>query len=121
MMKFDPITQKIEFNSEKNSSTGITGSGLTAVDMSQWDIADGDIHVETGLQGGNYYYCDYPVTILTFEGIEKTLSEIIIQFTCAGSITFPDTLKWIGSPSFEAGKTYVISIINNIAVAGEIV
>ena len=34
-------------------------------------------------------------------------------------LSFPDSLGWIGEPSFEAGKSYIISIRNNVAVAAE--
>ena len=34
-------------------------------------------------------------------------------------LAFPTSLGWIGEPSFEAGKSYIISIRNNVAVAAE--
>ena len=35
------------------------------------------------------------------------------------SLSFPDSLGWIGEPSFEQGKNYIINIRNNVAVAAE--
>ncbi len=95
---------------------------MTAVDMSQWDLSPdetGDIDGVV-LESGKYYYLDYPIQMtLGVTSVEKSFSEIIVEFEyTSGTVSFPDTLKWIGNPSFEAGKTYIISIINNIAVAG---
>ena len=93
---------------------------MTAVDLSQWSGNELDIIENVPLEGGNYYYYDN-VMGLSIASVEETLEEIILHISFyGGSIIFPDTLQWIGTPSFEAGKTYVISIVNNIAVAGEI-
>ena len=53
-----------------------------------------------------------------------TVDEFMIQFTASGSgctLSLPDTVSWLGGavPTITAGKTYQISIINNLAVIGE--
>ena len=99
---------------------GSSGGGMTAVDMSQWEIEWGLVE-NVPLEGGKYYYYEEINMGLSIASVEQTLEEIIVQFYFnGGSVEFPDTLQWIGTPSFESGKTYVISIINNIAVAGVI-
>lgn len=48
------------------------------------------------------------------------LNEYFIEFTCDASmtLTISPTVKWANStvPTFESGKTYQISIVNNLAV-----
>ena len=53
-----------------------------------------------------------------------TVDEFMIQFTASGSgctLSLPDTVSWLGGavPTITAGKTYQLSIINNLAVIGE--
>ena len=36
-----------------------------------------------------------------------------------GSISFPATLLWVGEPQFEGGKSYIVSVCNNVAVAAD--
>ena len=47
------------------------------------------------------------------------MNEYFIEFTCAANgttVSFPSTVKWINdtTPTFEAGCTYQVSIINNL-------
>ena len=47
------------------------------------------------------------------------MNEYFIEFTCAAAgttVSFPSTVKWINdtTPTFEAGCTYQVSIINNL-------
>ena len=49
------------------------------------------------------------------------LNEYMLQFTSgtmATVLTLPETVKWISDSTIEAGKTYQVSIINNLAVLG---
>lgn len=45
------------------------------------------------------------------------MNEYFIEFPCGGSVTLP-TLTWVNgtAPTFESGKTYQISIVNNLAL-----
>lgn len=72
----------------------------------------------------NIYY-----KLTTFTNLNVTLeapdnSEIVneyfLEFQHVGTnITFPNTLKWMNGevPTFENGKTYQVSIINNLAIS----
>lgn len=56
-------------------------------------------------------------------GAETTgvLNEYMFQFTSGATatvLTLPETVKYIGDSTIEAGKTYQVSIINNLAVLG---
>lgn len=60
---------------------------------------------------------------LTFqEGTNPDIvDEYVFQFTSGATptvLTLPDTVKWIGDSTIEASKTYVITVVNNLAVLG---
>ena len=112
---------------EINALENTKENKMTPVDMLDYDPNGmGQQVVDIHLEGNKYYFQneeagDSIVEGLSVASVEQTLSEIIIRFRyISGGVSFPDTLQWIGTPSFESGKTYVISIVNNIAVAGEI-
>ena len=54
------------------------------------------------------------------DGDESGVNEYIFQFTYGGGpipYSFPDTIQWVnGEPVLEDGKTYQISIVNNIGL-----
>lgn len=54
------------------------------------------------------------------DGDESVVNEYIFQFTYEGGpipYSFPDTIQWVnGEPVLEDGKTYQISIVNNIGL-----
>ena len=69
--------------------------------------------------------CTTPLTSLTISGTPtKTTMETEIQFTTGETFAFTATGlegKWVGgTPTFEANKSYVITIKNSIAAWGEI-
>ena len=69
--------------------------------------------------------CNKPLTSLTILGTPtKATMETEIQFTTGETFAFTATElegKWVGgTPTFEANKSYVISIKNGIAAWGEI-
>lgn len=69
--------------------------------------------------------CTTPLTSLTISGTPtKATMETEIQFTTGETFAFTATGldgKWVGgTPTFEANKSYVISIKNGIAAWGEI-
>lgn len=52
---------------------------------------------------------------------DGVVNEYMAQFvsgTTATVLTLPETVKWIGESTVEAGKTYQLSIIDNLAVLG---
>ena len=56
---------------------------------------------------------------------QDVLAEYCFQFTSpagtATTLTLPNTVKWVSGviPVVKAGKTYQVSIVNNVAVSGE--
>lgn len=64
------------------------------------------------------------VTITLPSGAESNGREYLCQFTASSSgctLSVPDTVSWLGgdTPTINAGKTYQLSIVNNLAVIGE--
>lgn len=53
-------------------------------------------------------------------GAADALCEYMIQFTCPASaptvLALPSAVKWMEEPEFEAGETYQVSVVNNLAV-----
>lgn len=62
------------------------------------------------------------ITSLSIQAIEKSTVECTIEFTAGEniSVTYPQSLKTIGNPTFITGKRYLIAIYNNIMIAGVI-
>lgn len=60
------------------------------------------------------------LTSLTITANDTSNLETVIYFTAGTGITvnLPNTLETIGTPSFGAGNKYILSIQNNILVAG---
>lgn len=65
------------------------------------------------------------LTITTLEAnlVTSSLHEYMFQFTASSSgctLTLPSSIKWMNgeTPTIEAGKTYQVSIVNNLAVCG---
>ena len=54
------------------------------------------------------------------EGKEGVVNEYMVQFTSGENttLTLPNTIKWMAAPSIEAGVTYQLSIVNNLAIIG---
>lgn len=61
------------------------------------------------------------LTLTTGTPTDGVVNEYMAQFvsgTTATVLTLPETVKWIGDNTVEAGKTYQLSIIDNLAVLG---
>ena len=70
-------------------------------------------------------FCTTPLTSLTITGTPTVATmETEIQFTTGETFAFTATGlegKWVGgTPTFEANKSYVITIKNSIAAWGEV-
>lgn len=75
------------------------------------------------LQPNKYYIFGEmeTLTLTLAAGEENKLSEYMFEFTSGTTpttLTLPESVKWIGSNTIEASKTYQVSIVNNIAVLG---
>ena len=72
----------------------------------------------------NKFYKFEEVTSLTITLAAETsnvYNEYLFQFTSGTTPTvlnLPETVKWIGDNTIEANKTYIVSIVSNLAVLG---
>lgn len=86
------------------------------------NLTSTSITLETATAGTDYHYGT--LTALTINAVETADVETLIYFTADStgiSVSLPATIEYIGSaPVFEAGNKYVISILNNILVSGEV-
>ena len=98
------------------ASGGGGGSSQTTVTNSSSTAA-----VIGSLAANTRYVYTKALTSLKVSAVVDSSMESEIQFTAGSSITveLPASLGVIGEPTFEAGKSYVISVKNNIAVAAE--
>lgn len=74
------------------------------------------------IEGGKDYTFSQALTALTITAITSSFIEANIYFTADTGIavTLPQGTNTIGDFTFTAGKSYVISILNGIAVRGEL-
>lgn len=76
----------------------------------------------------NTFYIFGTVTSLTITSLAvpykytNLYKEYMFQFTSdsttATTLNLPSDVKWINTPTIEVGKTYQVSIVNNLAVIG---
>ena len=76
----------------------------------------------------NTFYIFGTVTSLTITSLAvpykytNLYKEYMFQFTSdsttAATLTLPSDVKWINTLTIEVGKTYQVSIVNNLAVIG---
>ena len=81
--------------------------------------------IELSSNVDKFISCTTPITSLTIVGTPTSATmETEIQFTTGETFAFTATGlegKWVGgTPTFEANKSYVITIKNSIAAWGEI-
>ena len=110
-----------EFTGDRGLMTNTSGDIVEKPSVT--DTTSTTITLANADSGTDYHYGT--LTSLTITANDTSDNEITIYFTADStgiSVSLPDTIKYIGSaPVFEAGKSYVISILNNILVSGEAV
>ena len=105
--------------------------GITSADITAWNgKADKVAIVNHGTSDTtftltpNIFHVWGTVTSLTLTlatASTTTMDEFMFQFTSgttATTLSLPSTVKWVAEPEIEAGMTYQVSIVNNIAVIG---
>ena len=77
--------------------------------------------VTLALGGGTHWTFEQPLEGLTVSGVENSHYESEIVFTggTALNVDIPASVSVVGAPTFEAGKSYVINVRDNILVASE--
>lgn len=106
-----------EFGANRGVMTDPDGDLITKPVVT--DTTSTSITLANAVGGTDYHYGT--LTSLTITANDTSDNEITIYFTAGSTITvsLPLTLQYIGSaPVFEANKSYVISILNNICISG---
>ena len=113
-----------EFNGGKLLATDSNGEIVetsTSPRQTVTDTTSTTITLDNAVAGTDYHYGT--LTSLTVTANDTSDQEINIYFTAGTTIlvSLPAGLQYIGSaPVFEANKTYAVSILNNICVAGQV-
>lgn len=131
--KYQGTVTGVKINgSTKSPSSGVIdlGTVITAhQDISfkqdKYDIVDMNAGVAT-LQPHHYYRWMTIMDSISIELMDEDnnrANEFVFEFTCGDgtSLTMPNSIVWAngGMPPLTAGKTYVVSIVNNLAVFAE--
>jgi len=111
--------------------TASPAHGITASDITNWDgkaskvaIVNHGTSDTTFTLTPNVFHIWGTVASLTLTlatASTTTMDEFMFQFTSgttATTLSLPNAVKWISEPEIEAGMTYQVSIVNNIAVIG---
>ena len=113
-----------EFNGSKILATDSDGEIVETAQVPRQTVTDTTsttITLANAVAGTDYHYGT--LTSLTVTANDTSDQEINIYFTAGTTIlvSLPAGLQYIGSaPVFEANKTYAVSILNNICVAGQV-
>ena len=103
---------------EKQAACNWLGAGQQRTVVE--DSTTPTVTIENALSNTDYQYGT--ITSLTITAVETSYLETNFYFTAGSEIAvdLPDTLKIIGTPSFEANKQYAMSICNNTLIVGTI-
>ena len=110
-----------EFTGNKGLMTNPNGEIVERPEVT--DLTSTTVTLANAVSGTTYKYGT--LTSLTVTANDTSNEEITIYFTASSTsiaVNFPGTIEYIGSaPVFETGKKYVISILNNMLISGEVV
>lgn len=126
--KQNEITSSNKLASDLVDDTGQTNLFVTSTEKTTWSGKQDKIPVETSSLttitiDPNKYYTFGEVASLTITLATPTdntvYNEYMFEFdsgTTPTSLTLPNTVSWVETPTIEASKTYQVSIVNNIAL-----
>ena len=110
-----------EFTGNKGLVTSVDGEIAERGNVT--DLTSTSITLALAKGGVDYHYGT--LSSFTMTANETADVETTIYFTTSNSgitVSLPGSIEFVGNtPVFVAGKKYVISILNNVLVAGEIV
>lgn len=103
------------------NGTSILGSGDVAV-SSAYPLVNHRISDTSFQLTPNVFHVWGEVTALSLSlasGTGGVISEFLFQFSSGSTptvLSLPDYIEWVKAPVIEAGKTYQVSIVNNIGL-----
>lgn len=99
----------------------IMGSGNLNTEYSVITVSSSSIN----MQPNTYYRVITRQSSLTITFQNPTYSNIVneyvIEFICGGTVSVPSTVVWASGkvPTFEVGKTYLLSVVNNLGLVAK--
>lgn len=96
----------------------ITGSGNVNTEYPATTVSGYSV----SMKPNTYYRLTTGKSSLTITFQNPTYSDIVneyvIEFVCGGTVSVPNTIVWAGGkvPTFEVGKTYLLSVVNNLGL-----
>ena len=115
--KADTALQSHQTLKTINGNT-ITGSGNVNTDYPISNVSGPSV----SMKPNTYYRLTTGQSSLTITFQNPTYSDIVneylIEFVCGGTVSVPNTIVWASGkvPTFEVGKTYLLSVINNLGL-----
>jgi hypothetical protein len=103
------------------NGNNITGSGNVNTEYPVITVSNSSVNMEP-----NTYYrltTGQSSLTITFQNptYNNIVNEYVIEFVCGGTVSVPDTIVWAGGkvPTFETGKTYLLSVVNNLGLVAK--
>ena len=118
--KADTALQSHQTLKTINGNT-ITGSGNVNTEYPVVINATGTV----SMKPNTYYRVIQSFSTLTITFQSPTYSNIaneyVIEFVCGGTVSLPSTIVWANGkvPTFEVGKTYLLSVVNNLGLVAK--
>ena len=103
------------------NGNNITGSGNVNTEYPVTTVSGSSV----SMKPNTYYRLTTGQSSLTITFQNPTYSDIVneylIEFVCGGTVSVPDTIVWAGGkvPTFEEGKTYLLSVVNNLGLVAK--
>lgn len=118
--KQDKLTSGTNIKTINNTS--LLGSGNIAISPAYSQVSQGTSNTTATLSPNTFYVWGTvsSLTLTLGTAVSGVANEYLFQFTSgttATTLSLPSTIKWANdeTPTFEANKTYQISILNNLA------
>ena len=115
--KADTALQSHQTIKTINGNT-ITGSGNVNTEYPVSTVSGSSV----SMKPNTYYRLTTGKSSLTITFQNPTYSDIVneyvIEFVCGGTVSLPNTIIWANGkvPTFEVGKTYLLSVVNNLGL-----
>ena len=115
--KADTALQSHQTLKTINGNT-ITGSGNVNTDYPISNVSGTSV----SMKPNTYYRLTTGQSSLTITFQNPTnnniVNEYLIEFVCGGTVSVPSTIVWASgkAPTFEVGKTYLLSVVNNLGL-----
>lgn len=115
--KADTSVQSAKINGVSKSPT----NGVLDLGSTQYPVVTSSTS-SISMNPNTYYRVTQSLSSLTISFKAATdntiVNEYLIEFICGGTISVPSTIVWAGgkAPTFEVGKTYLLSVVNNLGL-----